>query len=65
MTCGKNSSEVGPISWQGNCHACGTSRMVENIQGIATKQGFAYKRQVRGMARYVELVLNPDSRSTS
>lgn len=65
MTCGKPDSEVGPISWRGNCEGCGTQILVENIVGIATKQGYAYKRQVRGMKRYVELVLNPDSRSTA
>lgn len=65
MTCGKHSSEVGMISWQGNCRACGEQILVENIVGIATKKGYAYKRQVRGMKRYVELVLNPDSRSTA
>ena len=65
MTCGKHSGEVGMISWQGNCRTCGEQILVENIIGIATKQGYAYKRQVRGMKRYVELVLNPNSRSTA
>lgn len=65
MTCGQHQSEVGPISWGGNCRACGQQVMVENIVGIATKQGYAYKRQVRGMMRYANLVLHPDSRSTS
>ena len=57
ITCGKPDSEVGPISWQGNCETCGILRLTENIVGIATKQGYAYTRQVRGMRRYVELVL--------
>ena len=65
MTCGEPATEVGPISWRGNCRACGKQIQAENIVGIATKQGYAYKRQVRGMKRYVELVLNPDSRSTA
>lgn len=64
MTCGQSDREVGPISWRGNCETCGTRILVENIVGIATKQGYAYKRQVRGMRRYVELVLSPNSRHT-
>ena len=64
MTCGKPAREVGPISWRGNCRGCGELIQRENIVGIATKQGYAYKRQVRGMKRYVELVLGPNSSHT-
>lgn len=61
--CGKQDSEVGPISWQGNCASCGQTLLAENIVGIATKQGYAYKRRARGYLRYAERVLLDDVRS--
>lgn len=49
--CGRHDSEVGAISWQGNCAECGDNRLVENIVGIHTKTGVAHRRHVIGMAR--------------
>jgi len=45
MCCGRHESEVGSISWSGNCLECAISRQAENIVGIAEKRGFAYRRQ--------------------
>jgi hypothetical protein len=54
MCCGRHKSEVGEISWNGNCLACAEALLVENITGIAEKHGYAFARQLRGMERYVE-----------
>jgi len=54
VTCGLHDSVVGPISWGGNCRECGHANLVENIVGIATKSGDAYRRQLRGMQRYID-----------
>jgi tRNA G26 N,N-dimethylase Trm1 len=64
-SCGKHSSEVGPISWGGNCRKCGHIRQAENIQGIHDKQGYAHKRRLRGMARYLERALLDDAKRTA
>ena len=55
--CGGHTSEVGPISWRGNCRACGEKLMVENIVGIAEQRGYAHKRRLRGYLRYAERAL--------
>ena len=54
MCCGKHESEVGPISWNGNCLACAEALLAENVTGIATKSGYAFRRQLSGMERYVQ-----------
>ena len=54
ITCGVNESKVGPISWSGNCRSCGQINLVENIIGIATKQGYAHRRRLRGYERMIE-----------
>jgi hypothetical protein len=40
---------------------CAEALLTENIVGIANKQGFAFKRQARGMMRYAESVLLDDA----
>ena len=55
--CGKHTSEVGPISWRGNCRSCGEKLMIENIEGIATATGYAHKRRLRGYQRWAERAL--------
>jgi hypothetical protein len=57
MCCGQPASVVGSISWRGNCLACANLLLEENIVGIATKRGFAYRRQARGMLRYAQTAL--------
>jgi tRNA G26 N,N-dimethylase Trm1 len=53
--CGKHTSIVGPLSWNaGNCRRCGQELMVENIIGISTKTGPAYRRWLRGYASMIE-----------
>ena len=54
LTCGGHVDDVGPISWGGNCAPCGQANMVENIYGIATKSGYAYRRMIRGVERFVQ-----------
>lgn len=54
MCCGKHQSEVGLISWNGNCLRCAEALLAENITGISEKRGYAFSRQLRGMERYVE-----------
>lgn len=62
LTCGKSAREVGLISWRGNCRGCGELVQRENIAGIAEKSGYAFKRQVRGMKRYADSVLEAERR---
>jgi hypothetical protein len=57
MCCGKPDTVVGPISWRGNCLPCAKLLLEENISGIATKSGYAFKRQARGMLKYAQGVL--------
>jgi hypothetical protein len=47
-------SEVGPISWRGNCAECGVILNYENDLGIANKTGPAYRRWLRGYAKMLE-----------
>lgn len=54
LTCGKPASEVGLISWRGNCEACGVIRFEENARGISEKRGPAHRRRLLGYAKYVE-----------
>ena len=54
MTCGGHDSVVGPISQGGNCVVCGHANLVENIVGIATKSGPAYRRRIRGYEKFVQ-----------
>ena len=63
LTCGKHAAEVGPISWRGNCRPCGELVQRENIAGIAAKSGYAFKRQVRGMKRYADSILQDDRKA--
>lgn len=51
--CGRNSDEVGNISWNGYCGPCGKTILFENIDGIAARSGFAHERRLRGIERYV------------
>ena len=54
LCCGKSFEEVGAISWNGNCLTCAQQLLAENVVGIAEKRGYAYRRQLKGMLRYVE-----------
>ena len=57
MVCGKPASEVGAISWNGNCLGCAQALLEENNFGIAEKRGYAFKRQARGMLKYAQAAL--------
>lgn len=52
--CGGHKSDVGPISWGGNCRKCGLELFVENALGISNKTGPAHRRRLRGYARMIE-----------
>jgi hypothetical protein len=52
--CGKHDSEVGPISWLGNCTTCGQELLAENVLGISRKEGPAHMRRLRGIAKRLE-----------
>lgn len=54
MCCGKNASEVGEISWRGNCEACGMLLFEENARGISERTGPAHRRRLRGIAAYLQ-----------
>jgi hypothetical protein len=62
--CRKPSSEVGPISWRGNCRPCGLEREREAIVQLAEHEGpvFDYWRQ--GMAGCVGATI-PDTAPTT
>jgi hypothetical protein len=49
MNCRKHESEVGPISWAGNCMNCAEFRLRENIIGLAEHKGEPMQRWRRGM----------------
>jgi len=61
--CGKPSSEVGIISWRGNCRGCGKAIMNENVDQIAAKSGPAHRRRLRGYARMLERAVLDDMRA--
>ena len=52
--CGKHTSEVGSISWEGNCLPCAKLLLIENVVGITTKSGPAHRRWLRGIIRAAE-----------
>jgi len=52
--CGRHDSEVGPISWRGNCVACAVALVKENAEGISAGHGPAHWRRIRGYERMVE-----------
>lgn len=45
--CYRPRSECGEISWEGNCLDCAKQLQAENIEGIANKRGYAYRRQLK------------------
>lgn len=49
QTCGKHDSEVGPISWGGNCITCADALLEENIRGLHAMEGHVRDRWARGM----------------
>lgn len=42
------------LSWTGKCDDCGKALLMENIEGIHYRKGFAHKRRLKGMARWIE-----------
>jgi hypothetical protein len=52
--CGRNDAIAGPISWEGNCIDCAETLLTENIEGMATMSGPAFRRWMRGMQRYID-----------
>ena len=60
MCCGKHASEVGPISWRGNCIDCAVKLQEENNFSIAANTGYPARRRARGYQRYAESLLLDD-----
>jgi hypothetical protein len=54
VCCGKHVDEVGPLSWTGLCSDDSKAIVLENANGIHTKSGYPYVRQLRGMLAYIE-----------
>jgi hypothetical protein len=61
VCCGAHRDTVGELSWTGLCVTCGPALLEENARGIASGAGFAHKRRLRGMARYLERALIDDA----
>jgi len=51
MNCHRHESEVGPISWAGNCMECADLLLRENIIGLATHSGEPLRRWRVGMVK--------------
>lgn len=58
--CGKSSDEVGLLSHQRLCEACGTERLTENVLGISQHRGPAFLRWRRASAAAYGAVLLDD-----
>lgn len=54
VVCGRRDTEVGMLSWTGKCDDCGKALLMENIEGIHYRKGYAHKRRLKGMARWIE-----------
>lgn len=55
--CERHADECGPLSWTRQCGDCGTSALVENIEGIHRHTGPAFRRWRHGIAASVGAVL--------
>lgn len=44
MTCGRRDTEVGVISWRGNCETCGIERMVQATYELRDRRGPMFRR---------------------
>lgn len=49
--CHRHESEVGPISWAGNCIDCARERLEENMDSIHVGHGLGHERRRYGYAR--------------
>lgn len=54
---------VGIISWGGNCRTCGKALMIENVEQISARRGYAHMRRLRGYAQMLDRALLDDQRS--
>lgn len=63
--CGKHRDEVGEITWAGNCMSCADAILVENIEGIHTRTGYAHRRRLRGIAKYLERALLDEAQTSA
>jgi hypothetical protein len=54
LNCGNHDSIVGPISWRGNCEACGLERMIQNAAELHIKRGPMYRRWRRNILAGLE-----------
>jgi hypothetical protein len=59
--CGGHVSEVGGISWSGQCVQCWNESLVSNVHQMRTRSGPNWKKWRRSMAASVGGVLLDDS----
>jgi hypothetical protein len=59
--CGKHRSEVGQMSWTGQCQACGEKRLWDNALAISRHDGPEFQRYRRAMVAAFGGVLLDDS----
>lgn len=59
-TCGGHHTEVGPISWAGNCESCGMLKLERNVLSLNSRSGEAFKEWRRSVAASVGAVLLDD-----
>jgi flavorubredoxin len=52
--CGGHRDDVGPLSHTRLCLNCSQRILQENIEGIASGHGVAWRRRLAGMSRYVD-----------
>jgi hypothetical protein len=52
--CNGHADEVGPLSHTRLCLTCAEKILAENIAGIASGEGVAWRRRLAGMSRYVD-----------
>lgn len=56
---------VGIISWGGNCRTCGKALMIENVDQISAKRGYAHMRRLRGYAVMLDREFLDDPKLTA
>ena len=54
MSCGNHESVVGPISWRGNCEACGMERLTQSVMELHNKRGPMYRRWITNLTAAME-----------
>ena len=59
--CGKHYSEVGAISWGGNCETCGQIASLENVNDLRATNGPYFDHWRRRMAATFGVAIDADA----